>query len=100
MDPFPASPEIAAAKTLHADFYRDPRWLAADRTRVQYTSWVWDRSRLNTGAALDRVEREDEAIVEAVQRGVRSRFYARGRYSPRWETGVHQFHGLLKEALA
>lgn len=76
--------------------------LAPDRTRVQYSTWVWDRSRLNTGAGagLDRVEREDEAIVEAVQRGVRSRFYSRGRYSPRWEAGVHQFHGLLREALA
>ena len=47
-----------------------------------------------------RVEREDEAIVEAVQRGIRSRFYSRGRYSPRWEAGVHQFHRLLGEALA
>ncbi|MEK7470268.1 MAG: aromatic ring-hydroxylating dioxygenase subunit alpha [Planctomycetota bacterium] len=76
--------------------------LAPDRTRVSYSTWVWDRARLNTGAGagLDRVEREDEAIVEAVQRGVRSRFYSRGRYSPRWEAGVHQFHRLLGEALA
>jgi choline monooxygenase len=75
--------------------------LAPDRTRVSYQTWVWDRSRLNSGAGagLDRVEREDEAIVEEVQKGIRSRLYQRGRYSPRWETGVHQFHTLLQEAL-
>ncbi|MCE9582540.1 MAG: aromatic ring-hydroxylating dioxygenase subunit alpha [Planctomycetes bacterium] len=75
--------------------------LAPDRTRVSYQTWVWDRSRLNSGAGagLDRVEREDEAIVEEVQKGIRSRLYQRGRYSPKWETGVHQFHTLLGEAL-
>jgi choline monooxygenase len=30
-----------------------------------------------------------------VQRGVRSRLYHRGRYSPRRETGTHHFHQLL-----
>jgi choline monooxygenase len=42
-------------------------------------------------ADLHRVEMEDEEIVESVQRGVRSRLYDRGRYSPRRETGTHQF---------
>ena len=53
---------------------------AIDRTRVAFRSYVWDASKLDAGAggALDRVEAEDEAIVEAVQRGVRSRFYAAG----------------------
>lgn len=78
------------------------RPLAVDRTKVSFLSYVWDPSRLDrgAGAALDRVEREDEAIVEAVQRGVRSRLYDRGRYSPAREQGVHQFHRLLAEALA
>jgi choline monooxygenase len=77
------------------------RPLAVDRTRVTFLSWVWDASRLErgAGAALDRVEREDEAVVEAVQRGVRSRIYERGRYSPTREQGVHHFHRLLAEAL-
>jgi len=52
------------------------------------------------GAGLDRVEREDEAIVEEVQRGVRSRLYDRGRYSPARETGVHHFHQMLAAALS
>jgi len=43
------------------------------------------------------VEQEDEAIVEAVQSGVRSRLYDRGRYSPTREAGVHHFHRLLAE---
>jgi choline monooxygenase len=75
---------------------------AMDRTRIAFRSYVWDASKLDGGAggALDRVEAEDEAIVEAVQRGVRSRFYSRGRYSPTREQGVHHFHRLLGEFMA
>jgi len=76
--------------------------LAIDRTRVLFRSFVRDPSLLESGAGagLDRVEAEDEAIVEAVQRGVRSRLYTRGRYSPTRERGVHHFHRLLCEFLA
>lgn len=75
--------------------------LAVDRTRVSYLTWVWDESKRATGAGadLDRVEREDEAIVEAVQRGVSSRLYDRGRLSPSREQGVHHFHRLLARCL-
>ncbi len=75
--------------------------LAIDRTRVLFRSFVWDASKLETGAGavLDRVEAEDEAVVQAVQRGVRSRLYGRGRYSPTRERGVHHFHRLLVEFL-
>ena len=75
--------------------------LAVDRTKVSFLPFVWDASQrdLGAGGGLDRVEREDEAIVEAVQRGVRSRLYDRGRYSPARETGVHHFHRLLAEFL-
>lgn len=74
---------------------------AIDRTRVLFRSFVWDESKLDEGAGsgLDRVEAEDEAVVEAVARGVRSRLYARGRYSPTRERGVHHFHRLLCEFL-
>ncbi len=73
------------------------RPLAVDRTKISYLTYVWDESKLDVGAGaeLDRVEREDEAIVEAVQRGVRSRKYDRGRYSPTRERGVHHFHRLV-----
>ncbi len=77
------------------------RPLGVDRTRVSFLIYVWDAARLERGAGsdLDRVEREDEAIVEAVQKGVRSRHYDRGRYSPTRETGTHHFHRLLAEFL-
>ncbi len=76
--------------------------LAVDRTRVSFLAYVWKPEKLDrgAGAGLDRVEREDEAVVEAVQRGVRSRSYSRGRYSPTREQGVHHFHRLLAQALA
>ena len=76
--------------------------LAVDRTRVTYLSFVWDAGlrEKGAGAGLDRVEQEDEAIVESVQRGVKSRLYERGRYSPTRETGVHHFHRLLAELMA
>ena len=73
-----------------------------DRTRVSFRSYVRDASLLERGAGggLDRVEAEDEAIVQAVHSGVRSRFYRRGRYSPARERGVHHFHRLLCRFLA
>jgi phenylpropionate dioxygenase-like ring-hydroxylating dioxygenase large terminal subunit len=76
--------------------------LAVDRTRVSFLPFVWDETKRaqGAGAGLDRVEREDEAIVEAVQRGVRSRLYDRGRYSPAREGGVHHFHRLLAEFMS
>lgn len=78
------------------------RPLAVDRTRVSFLTYVADPSRLDrgAGAGLDRVEREDEEVVECVQRGIRSRLYHRGRYSPSREQGVHHFHRLLAEHLA
>jgi choline monooxygenase len=76
--------------------------LAPDRTRVSFLTFAWDPTvpAREGGTGLDRVEREDEVVVEAVQRGVRSRLYHRGRYSPRREQGVHHFHRLLLAALA
>jgi len=74
---------------------------AIDRTFVAFRSYVWEAAKLATGAGgnLDHVEMEDEAIVHAVQRGVRSRLYRGGRYSPTRERGVHHFHQLLCEFL-
>jgi len=44
-------------------------------------------------------QREDIAICESVQLGLRSRSYDRGRYAPQVEQGEHHFHGLLAQAL-
>ena len=75
---------------------------AIDRTRVEFRAYVWDETRRGQGAggALHDVEMEDEAVVEAVQRGVRSRFYRCGRYSPTRERGTHHFHRLLCKFMA
>ena len=77
------------------------RPLAPDRTKVSFLTYVWDESKLDRGAGsgLDRVEREDEEVVESVQKGIRSRFWRGGRYSPTQEKGVHHFHRLLVETL-
>jgi choline monooxygenase len=47
----------------------------------------------------DEVQREDIALCESVQKGLRSATYDRGRYSVRRENGVHHFHMLLQEFL-
>lgn len=77
------------------------RPLGVALTRVSFITYILDESKLEQGAGaqLDKVEREDEAIVEAVQKGVKSSFYKSGRYSPTRETGTHHFHRLLADAL-
>jgi choline monooxygenase len=76
--------------------------LSPTRTRIRFASYVLDESRRAQGAGgdLSRVEAEDEAVVNSVQRGIRSRFYRTGRYSPAHERGVHRFHRMLAESLA
>jgi choline monooxygenase len=75
--------------------------LGPERTRVRFLSYTRDPVRFKSGAAagLDRVEREDEQVVGEVQRGMRSRLYRRGRYSPSREAAVHHFHRLLVDSL-
>ncbi|MDP2307056.1 MAG: SRPBCC family protein [Pseudomonadota bacterium] len=73
--------------------------LGPDRTRVRFLSWVArpDLRSAGAGADLDRVEHEDEVVVEAVAHGVRSRLYRGGGYAPGHEDAVAHFHGLLRE---
>lgn len=75
--------------------------VAVDLTKVSFLTYIYDQSKLDRGAGalLDRVEREDESVVESVQKGVRSRFYKHGRYSATREKGVHHFHLLLEKFL-
>ena len=47
----------------------------------------------------DEIQLQDIAICEAVQKGLKSRTYDRGRFSVRRENGVHHFHSLLARAL-
>jgi choline monooxygenase len=70
-----------------------------DETKIGYLTFVADESKLSKGAGADlhRIEMEDEAVVESVQKGIRSRFYDCGRYSPSKEQCVHHFHRLIAE---
>jgi choline monooxygenase len=81
--------------------------LGPERTLTRFDWFVSDPERPGLAEEIERsiafsdeVQREDIAICEAVQRGLRSRFYERGRYSVRREHGVHHFHALLAERLA
>ena len=71
--------------------------LSNDRTRVEFRSYVWKEELLDIGAGADvnKVELEDQEIVQKVQKGVRSRLYNKGRFSPSMENGVHHFHRLI-----
>jgi choline monooxygenase len=70
---------------------------AVDKTKVSFHIYVWKEELRSGGAGseLDKVEMEDEAIVQQVQKGVRSRYYKRGQYSVTREKGTHHFHQLL-----
>ena len=72
-----------------------------DKCRVSFYSYVWDETKLDVGAGtgLDRVEMEDEEIVENIQKGIRSRFYTQGRYSATREKGTHHFHRIIADFL-
>ncbi|MFZ5976316.1 MAG: aromatic ring-hydroxylating dioxygenase subunit alpha [Hydrotalea sp. AMD] len=72
-----------------------------DQTTVRFITYVYDADKLGSGAGsgLDTVEQEDEAVVQLVQKGIRSRFYQHGRYSVLLEQGTHHFHRLLAQSL-
>jgi choline monooxygenase len=76
--------------------------LQTDLTCVSYLTFVADESKLGKGAGADlsQVEFEDQTVVESVQKGINSRFYERGRYSPTRERGTHHFHRLIAEFMS
>jgi choline monooxygenase len=58
------------------------------------------KDRIHKAVAFsDEVQREDIALCQSVQKGLRSATYDRGRYSVKRENGVHHFHMLLGEFL-
>jgi choline monooxygenase len=73
--------------------------LEKELTKVIFKTYVWDESKLDKGAGsdLDKVEREDEAIVERVQMGVKSKLYKKGRFSPSMEKGVYHLQQLYSK---
>lgn len=77
------------------------RPVSASKSSIEFLIYVSDESLVGEGAGADLhgVEMEDEAVVESVQRGIRSRYYSHGRYSPSREQGTHHFHRLIAEFL-
>jgi len=75
--------------------------ISPDETKVSFLTYVANPAKYNSGAGsgLEEVEMEDEEVVEAVQKGVRSRFYTHGRYSVTREQGTHHFHRIMAELM-
>ena len=71
--------------------------ISEKETEVRYYGFVNDPKLLGKGAGsnLDRVELEDQFVVEACQKGMKSSNYSNGRYSPTMERGLHHFHMML-----
>ena len=72
--------------------------ISVNKTKVKFIYFPIDYS--NSPKAIKdliQVELEDQAIVRSVYRGIQSRYYERGRYSPKHEKGVHYFHQLLSK---
>jgi len=79
--------------------------LGPNRCRVIFDFYFADlspaREEHNTASVTtsDKVQDEDVAICESVQRGLASRAYGAGRLSVRREAGEHLFHRLLAHDL-
>jgi choline monooxygenase len=71
--------------TMFEWFFRDP-----EKARREIDATI---------AFSDEIQIEDIDICETVQRGLASRTYDSGRYSPQRENGVHHFHGLYAEMM-
>jgi choline monooxygenase len=78
------------------------RPLEPELAKISYRTYIFDTSKLNRGAgsALEKVEREDQNIVESVQKGIKAKLYQNGRFSPKMEKGPHHFHYLLSKFLS
>ena len=68
-----------------------------DSTTVLFRSYVKHPELLQQGAGaeLDKVELQDQFVVENCMKGLRSSSYKRGRYSAKHERGVHHFHRMI-----
>ena len=79
--------------------------LAIDRMKVVFEFYfadVGEAARERNQQSMDvseRIQDEDHAICESVQRGLASRAYGAGRLSVRREAGEHLFHRLLHRDL-
>jgi choline monooxygenase len=76
--------------------------ISKDFCKVDFLYFIGDEDKwekFGKDALAEKVEREDEFVVESVQKGMKSRFYDTGRYSATREKGVHHFHRLISDYL-
>lgn len=72
--------------------------LSHNKTKVSFRTYKFKNSELSPeDYCIDATEMQDEAVVESVQKGVQSRFYKQGRFSPTHEKAVHHFHSLVQK---
>ena len=73
--------------------------ISVSKTKIEFKSYVWKENLLNMGAGADvnKVELEDQEVIQNIQKGLRSRLYTRGRFSASMEVGVHHFHRLIRQ---
>ena len=75
--------------------------ISKNKTRIKYLIYNIKGENIpdSSSSSLDIVEREDQEVVLSVQKGIKSRYYNSGRFSPKHEKGVHYFHRLISEKI-
>ncbi len=71
--------------------------ISPNKTNVRFLTYIYPDAEFSFGDALHQTEMEDEEVVHSVQKGIQSRYYNKGRFSPTMEQGVHHFHLLLQK---
>lgn len=75
--------------------------LSHDETQVIFRSYEFEGTNFKfEDNNIDDTEMEDEAVVQSVQKGIQSRLYTHGRYSPTMEKCVHHFHRMIARDLS
>jgi choline monooxygenase len=98
-----SEPDVEHLPRQHFDEF--DRAAGHDRTLTIFEWYFHDlaaekvRERVRKTIGFSETVQEDTHICEAVQRGLQSSTYDRGRYSVKRENGVHHFHLLLSEFL-
>jgi len=71
--------------------------MGINKTKIKFLSYPKNGYHQEEGkdSSIDKVEAEDQSIVTQVNKGLKSQYYKHGRYSPKYEKGVHYFHQLL-----
>jgi choline monooxygenase len=75
--------------------------ISANKTKVSFITYLHGENKFEGASSnlMDKVEREDEFVVEGVHQGLNSRIYKSERFSPTREQGVHHFHRMMAERL-